>query len=325
LLKIHRDLCILAVAKQNDMITIGQPHSIPRPIVATIGMFDGVHLGHRSLIEQVKQVAQDRKMATAVVTFACHPRQILRPDAPLPLLNTQEERMALLDSTGIDYAIVLNFDSQLAQLSAHDFIALLHTQYNVHTLCIGYDHRFGHNRSEGFQEYCAHGQEIGVEVVEAKPHIIEQGTISSSNIRKSLMAFNIDIANAMLGYKYRISGTVISGNQLGRTIGYPTANIQLDNPHKLLPGSGAYAVKVKLNNGNTYGGMMNIGFRPTIGGERLSAEVYLLDFSDNLYNQHITIEFVAFIRKEEHFKSLEELQRALQADEQTARKLLISS
>lgn len=296
---------------------------IKHPIVATIGMFDGVHLGHRSLITHVQQLANEYNMESAVITFASHPRTILHPDEHMPLLNDHNERMTHLADTGIDNAILLDFNHELAQKSARAFITLLHDCYNVRVLCIGYDHRFGHNRSEGFAEYCTYGKEIGVEIVEARPYIIEQGTISSSAIRRALMAHDIAKANAMLGYNYTISGTVVDGHKIGRSIGFPTANILPNNPDKLLPAKGVYAVKAITDNGDTYGGMLNIGQRPTISGNNnLSIEANLFDYSGNLYGSDMTIEFIAFLRDEKQFSSLDELKKALHNDAQEARNIL---
>lgn len=305
------------------MNIVDQPHKIEHPIVATIGMFDGVHLGHRSLIAFVNQMAHERGMDSAVITFATHPREVLHPDTVMPLLTDYNERIALLGESGIDHAIVLNFSPELAQKSAREFISLLHDCYNVKVLCIGYDHRFGHNRSEGFAEYCKHGQEIGVEIVEAKPFIITEGTISSSAVRRALNANDIATANAMLGYNYTLRGTVVGGHKIGRTIGFPTANITPSDYHKLLPAKGVYAIRATLDNGLTYGGMLNIGERPTISGDNtLSIEANLFNFTGDLYGQKIAIEFIAFLRHETRFTSLDELKHALEQDALCAQHIL---
>ena len=302
------------------MIIVNQPHSIEHPIVATIGMFDGVHLGHRSLIAFVQQIAHERGMKSGIVTFATHPREVLHPETIMPLLTDYNERMAHLADTGIDNAIVLNFNSELSRLSAREFISLLHDYYHVRVLCIGYDHRFGHNRSEGFTDYCRHGKEIGVEIVEAQPFVINEGTISSSAIRRALNANNIAKANAMLGYNYTRVGQVVDGHKIGRKFGFPTANITLSDPHKLLPAIGVYAIRATLKDGNVYGGMLNIGQRPTISGdETISIEANLFDFSGNLYDQTVSVEFIAFLRPETRFNSLDELKYALQNDAQEAK------
>ena len=305
------------------MIIIRKPFEIKQPIVCTIGMFDGVHLGHCSLIEHVRREAATRRCASAVVTFATHPREVLHPESPMQLLTTYDERMQRLSATGIDYAIVLDFSSALAQLSAREFLALLHDNFGMQAICIGYDHRFGHNRSEGFPEYCAYGRELGIDVIESTPFFIPEGQISSSAIRRALAAGKVEQANAMAGYRYRIQGKVVDGKKLGRTLGFPTANITVNDCHKLLPAVGVYAVCATLPDGTTRGGMMNIGFRPTLNGERsLSLEVHLFDFDGNLYGQDIAIDFIAFMRNEEKYDSLEALQQAIKNDAVAVKKVL---
>lgn len=316
-------LLYLRSRKSEIMKIVSTPHTITQPVVATIGMFDGVHTGHLSLIAQVQQEAAQMGMASAIVTFASHPRNVLRPQSPIPLLTTYHERNNLLARTGVDYAITLDFTPQMAQLSAYDFIALLHDNYNIRGLYIGYDHRFGHNRSEGFSDYCTHGEKIGVKVIEALPYATTSGIASSSAIRKALQTSDITLANTLLGYNYRLSGTVVSGKQLGRQIGFPTANISPNHPNKLIPAAGAYAVRARLADGSIRQGMMNIGTRPTVNSEEnVSLEVHLFDYSGDLYGQTLDIEFVAFMRKEMQFPSLQALQQALRSDAATARHIL---
>lgn len=305
------------------MNIIKKTHSITTPIVATIGMFDGVHLGHKSLIEQVQLVAQSKGMASAVITFNTHPCKILRPLIPTPLLTNYDDRMEHLASTGIDYAIVLDFDEKLSQYSAGDFIKFLHDNYNVQVLCVGYDHRFGHNRCEGFAEYRAHGNNIGVEVIEAKPYMIGKSAISSSAIRKALKACDIRYANQMLGYNYSITGKVIEGRKIGRSIGFPTANIDINSIATLIPSTGVYAIRIKLDNGTTHKGVMNIGYKPTVKGtEELTIEVHIFDFSGDLYNKQISVELIAFMRNEMRYNSLDALKEAITLDAIKARNIL---
>ena len=320
----HRHLLYLRRRnKKTKMNIIRQPHKIEQPIVATIGMFDGVHLGHRSLIAHVQQIARERGMKTGVITFATHPREVLHPEITMPLLTGYDERMAHLEHTGIDNAIVLDFSSELAQKSAREFITLLHDHYNVTILCVGYDHRFGHNRSEGFADYCKHGRAIGVEIIEAKPFIITEGTISSSAVRRALNANDIATANAMLGYNYTIKGTVVDGHKIGRTIGFPTANITPIDHHKLLPAKGVYAIRAHLDDKSTYNGMLNIGQRPTLSGDStLTIEANLFDFASDLYGQDISIEFISFLRHEIRFNTLDDLKNALHNDAMKAREIL---
>ena len=308
------------------MQIITEAHKISTPIVATIGMFDGVHLGHQSLIEQVQAVAQSRGMQSAVVTFASHPCAVLRPQVPVALLTHHDERMAHLAETGIDYVIVLNFDKELSQYSASQFIEMLHNDYNMQVLCVGYDHRFGHNRSEGFAEYRAHGEKIGVEVVEAKPFLLCDAAVSSSAIRKALRACDIRQANLMLGYNYTIAGKVVEGRKLGRTIGFPTANIDVNSIATLIPGGGVYAIRATLDDASTHMGMMNIGYKPTVEGcEELSIEAHLFDFSGDLYGREVKVELVAFMRNEKRYDNIHALEDALTLDAIKARKILTES
>ncbi len=298
-------------------------HEIPSPIVATIGMFDGVHLGHRFLIDDVIAMARRRGMPSAVVTFAQHPRRVLCPDADVALLTTFDERMQLLGLCGVDYAIVMDFTVEFSRQSACEFLRLLHCEFYVETLLVGHDHRFGHNRSDDFSDYCTCGRELGMEIVKALPYQCNDGIVSSSSIRKLLLEGDVSRANLLLGYRYALQGRVVEGYRLGRELGFPTANIALSNSEKLLPAMGVYAVVVHTDDGGRYKGMMNVGQRPTVSGdENLSVEVHLFDFSGNLYDSMLTIELVAFMRREQKYDSVKCLREHLQIDEQQARYLL---
>lgn len=303
---------------------IVEPHQgLNTPTVATIGMFDGVHRGHLSLIEQVSDIATSKGLGKSVVTFSTHPREVIQPGYKMSLLNTFEERISHLEQTGIDNAIVLDFTPQLAQLTAQQFITMLHNTYNIQVLCIGYDHRFGHNRSEGFEEYCRYGEALGMEIIQAQELNCRECSISSSAIRKMLIAGNISAANKMLGYNYNISGIVVSGRQIGRELGFPTANIQPNNSQKLIPALGVYAVKVTLPDNSRYAGIMNIGRRPTIEGNHdVSLEVHIFNFDSDLYNKQLTIELIDYIREEKQFDSLTSLRKAIQQDTHTAYNIL---
>lgn len=306
------------------MIIVRQTHETKQPVIATIGMFDGVHRGHCSLLQQVKRCATERDMCSAVVTFASHPRTTLHPQSSMQLLTDDNERMEHLAQSGIEYAFVLDFTKELSQLSAQQFITLLHKQYNIQGLYIGYDHRFGHNRSEGFNEYSAYGKQIGIDIIEALPYTCERGTIpSSSAIRKALTCGNITQATEMLGYNYTITGTVVEGHQLGRKLGFPTANIIPESTQKLIPSIGVYATKATLPDGSTYNCMMNIGTRPTVDGDtKITLEAHLLDFMGNLYGKTIRVSFLAYMREEMRYASLDELQKALMRDAEMARQIL---
>ena len=297
------------------------------PRVATIGFFDGVHRGHCFLIHQVCDEAQRRGMRSMLVTFPEHPARVLRPEVTMSLLTSADEKKRLLRATGIDEVAMLPFTRELSAMSARDFMEhVLLQQFNVRVLVIGYDHRFGHNRSEGFEDYVKIGKAIGMDVVQALPLSGgDGGGLSSSAIRRSLQEGRVEDARTMLGYDYCVSGTVVRGFHVGTEIGFPTANVQPDSSDKLIPMNGVYAVEAVLSTKNEGRllGMLNIGTRPTLdNGSDRSIEVHLFDFHDDLYGASVQVRFLHFIRKEKKFGSLAELQEQLQHDERACRELL---
>ena len=285
------------------------------PCVATIGFFDGVHLGHRFLIEQVKELAKDQGLRSALITFPVHPRQVMKSDYRPELLTTPEEKIELLKAQGVDYCIMLDFTVELSQLSALSFMKdILQQRYNVSTLIIGYDHRFGHNRSEGFEDYVRYGQQIGMNVYRAQACMIDDLNISSSLVRTHLLEGKIDLSTRYLGYNYSIEGVVVGGYRVGRTIGFPTANLDLRESNKLIPSDGVYAVRVEVK-GCLYAGMLNIGYRPTLdNGSKKSIEVHILRFDEDIYDEKIRLYFVSRIRSEMKFSRLDELIAQLKRD-----------
>lgn len=288
------------------------------PCVATVGFFDGLHAGHRFLIEELKSIAKSQDKKSVVITFSTHPRKVLHSDFQPQLLTTLSEKLVQLDSTGIDICIVLDFTIEIAGLSAFDFLkSILYEQFNVQTLLVGHDHRFGHNRADGFPEYKKYGEMLGMEVILAKRFSTElDNKISSSTIRQAIQTGNINLANRLLTYRYSIRGKVIDGFKNGRKIGFPTANIQPNDSDKLIPATGVYAVRVHWNK-NWYNGMMNIGIRPTMdNGTKISLEVNILDFDADIYNESLEIEFIRKIRDEIKFNSVDELIQQLQKDRQ---------
>ena len=232
--------------------------------VATVGFFDGVHGGHRFLLNEVNNRARTGQSISVAITFSEHPRKILKSDFQPRLLTTLEEKLLQLETTGLDACVVLNFTQQLAQLSAREFITqVLHERLHVKTLFVGHDHRFGHNREEGYEEYYNYGKALGMNVIRAEQFVLDRGEhFSSSQIRKALEAGDILLANTLLTYPYTFLGKVIGGYKNGRKIGFPTANIWFDSKEKIIPATGVYAVYVYLK-GRKYKGMMNIGYRPT--------------------------------------------------------------
>jgi riboflavin kinase/FMN adenylyltransferase len=286
------------------------------PSVATIGFFDGVHQGHRFLLEQVKEIAHKEGLHSSIITFTAHPRQILQSDFCPQLLSTLDEKLQLLETTGTETCILLPFTKELSVLSAKEFMQLLHDTYNVQILVIGYDHRFGHNRLETFEDYVRYGKELGMQIIRANAYTQDTSKISSSSIRCLLHEGNVTTASHYLGYLYRISGIVTEGYKIGRKIGFPTANISIDSPYKLIPAKGVYSVNVQICN-QTYKGMLNIGHRPTLNnGTNLSIEVHIFNFSEDIYHQEIQIEFLQFIRPEIKFSSIEELTKQIEKDMQ---------
>ena len=229
-----------------------------KPCVATIGYFDGVHKGHQFLLEHVKQMAKEKGLESAVITFTEHPRKVMQPDYHLDLLSTPEEKRQMLKATGIEHIIEFPFTIELSQLTAREFMTeVLQKQLHVQTLFIGYDHRFGHNRSEGFEDYQRYGAEIGMDIIHAPVCEIDNVNVSSSAIRRFLCGGEITIATHCLGYEYFLAGKIVDGFKLGRKLGFPTANIQINEPGKLIPADGVYAVRVFLE-GTEYAGMLNI-------------------------------------------------------------------
>ena len=284
--------------------------------VATVGIFDGVHAGHRYLIEELKAVAKVQHLDSVVITFAKHPRSVINPEFKADLITTLDEKIAQIEITGVDACIVLDFSIEMAKLSAYEFLkTVLQKQYNVQTLLVGHDHRFGHNRSEGFLEYQKYGKELGMELIQANRYKTYADThISSSEIRLAILNGDVELANRMLTYPYRIRGKVIGGFKVGRKIGFPTANIELENELKLVPSIGVYAVLVCWNK-HYYKGMLNIGLRPTLdNGNKISIEVHIIDFDQDIYNHSIEIDFISKIRDEKKFDGIDELIEQLRKD-----------
>ena len=305
------------------MKIISAPTSNLPKLVAGIGFFDGVHLGHQSLINELKRSAAEAGISSAVVTFRRHPRSVLNSEYRPQLINLFNEKIQHLSDTGIDYVIALDFDIAMSKMSSYEFIKFLRDKFNLAGLYIGYDHRFGHNRSDGFEDYKRYGKELGVEIYKAGVALAGTTPISSSVIRRFLKEGDISVVNEMLTYRYSLSGKVVSGYGVGRTIGFKTANIEVEDLDKLIPGNGVYAVYVKTADGVMHKGMMNIGNRPTVhyNVER-AIEVHILDFDGELYENNIEIFFEKFMRPERKMSGLDELKSQLSKDRDIAREIL---
>jgi len=286
--------------------------------VATIGYFDGVHRGHRFLISHVIDEAKRSKLPSMVITFDRHPREVLQSDYVPERLTTLDEKLVLLSKTGIDVCVVMSFSEDLSHLSAKEFMQqVLKEQLNVSKLMIGYDNRFGHNRAEGFRDYVVYGRELGIEVVQNTSFGLHGVNVSSSVVRNHIKSGEIEMANACLGYPYMLCGKVVDGHQEGRKMGFPTANLDVSEDKKLIPAPGVYAVRARLLNSMQYKrGMLNIGTRPTFAGDKLTIEVHILNFSDEIYGEELLVEFVHRMREEQKFDSIEALVEQLHKDEE---------
>lgn len=291
---------------------------VKKNYAATVGFFDGVHTGHRFLIAELKKEAAKRGLKSMVITFKVHPRKVLHAAYLPQLLTSAEEKLEQLKSTDVDEVVELDFTTEMAQLTAAEFIKqVLAEQLGVKLLLVGHDHRFGKNREEGFPEYVAYGKQNGMEVIQATRYSTEQFShISSSEVRNALLNGEIERANTLLTYPYAFTGYVVSGFQVGKKIGFPTANLNPVEPDKLIPAIGVYAVLIDWN-GTTYSGMMNIGRRPTLdNGDAVSLEVHIINFDADIYHQQVKVTFIRKIRDEKKFNSVEELIEQLKSDKE---------
>ena len=291
--------------------------------VVTSGTFDGVHRGHQTILSRLTEVAKITGGASVLITYWPHPRTVVSNDSlNLKLLTTLEEKIELLDQADVDHLVVIPFTRSFSQLTSEEYIRqILIDKIGTKKLVIGYDHRFGRDREGGFDYIQAHQSEYGFEVEEIPRQDIEAVGVSSSKIRTALNEGNIHTANQFLGRSYSLTGTIVKGRQLGRTIGFPTANMQVDDPVKLIPANGVYAVEV-LYAGQTLGGMLNIGFRPTVAGTYQTIETYIFDFDKDIYGEHLTLKFREFLRPEQKFDGLPALVAQLKLDEEAARAVL---
>ena len=292
--------------------------AMTEPCVATIGFFDGVHRGHQFLISHLVETARQDGMPAVVITFDEHPRKVLQSDYQPEMLSTLDSKLLLLSKTEVDDAVVLHFTREMAAMSAREFMQqVLHDHLHVKKLFIGYDHRFGHNREETFDDYVRYGKEMGIEVIKNQAYSMNGINISSSVIRSFLKEGEVDMANQCLGYPYTIIGKVVNGYHEGRKLGFPTANLDLSHFGQMIPAPGVYAVKARLEGTVVWKqGMMNIGTRPTFDGKQLTLETHIFNFEGDIYDQILLVSFVKRIRGERKFESPEELAAQLKEDEQ---------
>lgn len=295
-----------------------QDFKTSKPTVVTIGTYDGVHLGHQKIIQQITHCAENLQAESLVLTFFPHPRTILQEGTVMKQLNTIEEKIELLAQQGIDHLVIHPFDKEFSRLTAEEFVKeILVDTFHVKKIIIGYDHRFGRNRTANIDDLIAFGNTYGFEVEQISVEEINEVSISSTKIRAALEEGNIDLANIFLGYPYSLTGTVQKGQQLGRTIGFPTANIEQIADYKLIPQNGVYVAQSSINNQTVYG-MMNIGNRPTVEGTRQTIEIHFFSFNQDLYGQTITVSLVHRLRDEHKFDGIEALKNQLHADQAAA-------
>lgn len=290
--------------------------------IVTLGTFDGMHVGHQAILNKLKLQKEFYGYETLVLTFFPHPRMVLKTDHKISLLNTIDERIKQIDQFGIDHLVVQEFTQEFANLSAEEFVKnVLVDQFNIGKIVIGYDHRFGKNRSADIHDLIEFGKKYHFDVEQISAKELDDVSVSSTKIRNALNQGDVGLAKTYLGYPYMVSGKVVSGKQLGRTIGYPTANIQVAEDYKLIPTIGVYVVSVTVK-GTDYYGMLSVGTNPTVGGTEKTIEVYIFDFNDTIYNEEITVRFLTKIRDEEKFASIDLLIEALKNDEVFSRNFI---
>ena len=293
-----------------------------KPTVITIGTFDGVHLGHQKIIKRVVETAHKNGLLATVFTFFPHPRMIVQHDQQLKLIHTLAEKKQFLQSLGVDLLIVQPFDEAFANLSAEAFVSeLLVKHLRAQKVIIGYDHHFGKNRTANIDDMRLFGEQYGFSVEEISVQEVDEVSISSTKIRQALNEGKVEIVEHYLGVPYSFTGKVVHGLKLGRTIGFPTANLQVEASYKLIPKDGVYVVYSLIEGRKVYG-MMSIGKNPTIQGKGASIEVYFFDFNQDLYDQDLTIYFVKYLREERKFSSVSLLKKQIQDDETAARKAI---
>lgn len=289
--------------------------------IVTLGTFDGVHKGHQAILKELVHQSSLMNLDSLVLTFFPHPRLIVSKDDEIKLLNTIDERIHLLESNNINHFVIHPFDEDFANLTPEQFVKnILVNQFNIQKIIIGHDHKFGKNRAADFNDLKNFGSQYGFEVEEISAQLVDEVSVSSTKIRNALFEGNVELANEYLGYNYSLEGKVQKGNQLGRTINFPTANIVIEEAYKLIPKIGVYAVKV-IHDSLTYFGMMNIGMRPTINGTSKTIEVNIFDFDKEIYGDSIRVEFVKKIREEQKFESFEHLKEQLFKDQETVKSI----
>ena len=288
----------------------------------TIGTFDGVHIGHQKVIKKLIKSAHKKNATSLLLTFFPHPRMVLQKDTGIQLINTIDERIQLLNKIGLEAIVIQPFTKEFSKLTALDFTRnILVNKLNISKLVIGYDHHFGKNREGNFEQLKEYGHTYGFDLKEISQQDIDKIAVSSTKIRTAIENGEIEKANNYLGYNFMLTGTVVKGKNLGEKIGFPTANLYIKETYKIIPKTGAYVVKSEIGE-KTIFGMMNIGFRPTVSGKDQTIEIHFFDFNQDLYDENIQIDVLAFLRDEQKFESIDALKQQLNVDKEKSLKLI---
>ena len=288
--------------------------SSTKKTILTLGTFDGVHIGHKKILKKITQNTENQKYESLVLTFFPHPRMVLQEHSDIKLLNTIDEKIDLLEKIGIENLVIHPFDEAFSRLTAEEFVSnILVDRFHIQKIIIGHDHRFGRNRTANIDDLIAYGKEYGFEVEQISVQEINDISVSSTKIRNAILEGDMALANDYLGYDYFLTGSIVKGKQLGRTIGFPTANLKIEESYKLIPQNGVYIVK-SIIDGQSVFGMMNIGFNPTVDGQKQTIEIHYFNFNADLYNQKISVSILQRIRSEQKFESVQLLKEQLEKD-----------
>ena len=293
---------------------------LSKSAIATIGTFDGIHIGHQKILNSLARFAKENSLKSVVITFDPHPRKVINKKNSIELINTIEEKKEKIKTLGIDYLIVQKFDEKFSETEANKFVEILKNNINIKKLIVGYDHRFGKNRNADINDLKKYGKELNFEVIEIDALEIEEVNISSTKIRSAIKEGNIRLANSYLGYNFFLSGEVVKGHSRGKKLGFPTANLKIDED-KIIPKNGVYLVKSKIDHQDIYG-MMNIGYNPTFNNKSKKIETHFFNLNKNLYGKIIKIELLEYIREEKRFETVDDLIQRLKLDREKCLKLI---
>ena len=294
------------------------------PAILTIGTFDGVHLGHKKIIKKLVESAKRRKLRSCILTFFPHPRNFLSKTDELKMINTIKEKKEILNELGVDELIIQEFNNEFSNLSANEFIEHLLKFYEIKEIIVGFNHKFGKDREAGIDELKIYGKKYGFDVCEIDAFDINHINVSSTKIRNAIGEGQVGLCKQYLGYNFSIDGNIVEGKSRGKKIGFPTANIKVEENYKIIPKNGVYFVSCKIRNVQKFG-MMNIGFNPTFGNKKLTIEVNIFDFDQDVYGENVRIEFIKFIRNEIKFQNINELIKQIKIDRETCKSYMNST